>query len=131
MLSCKESDGTLYRTVTVTIKPTPTEIADAIWNLDSDEQVMLLGCLKRRFCDRGEGLMRVADVANTLARISDEKSVEVKAFVRCLADYILGYELGGRKMTEEALKNKCKERAKIFQQAMESCKSSNPMDCVV
>ena len=29
-------------------------------------------------------------------------------------------------MTEEELKNKCKERAKIFQQAMESCKSSNP-----
>ena len=33
-------------------------------------------------------------------------------------------------MTEEELKNKCKERAKIFQQAMESCKSSNPMDCI-
>lgn len=33
-------------------------------------------------------------------------------------------------MTKEDLKNKCKERAKIFQQAMESCKSSNPMDCI-
>lgn len=33
-------------------------------------------------------------------------------------------------MTEEKLKNKCKERAKIFQQAMESCKSSSPMDCI-
>ena len=33
-------------------------------------------------------------------------------------------------MTEEELKNKCKERAKIFQQAMESCKSSNPIDCI-
>ncbi len=33
-------------------------------------------------------------------------------------------------MTEEELKNKCKERAKIFQQAMESCKSSSPMDCI-
>lgn len=33
-------------------------------------------------------------------------------------------------MTEKELKNKCKERAKIFQQAMESCKSSSPMDCI-
>lgn len=33
-------------------------------------------------------------------------------------------------MTDEELKNKCTERAKIFQQAMESCHSSNPMDCI-
>lgn len=33
-------------------------------------------------------------------------------------------------MTEEELKNKCKERAKIFQQAMESCHSNNPIDCI-
>lgn len=28
------------------------------------------------------------------------------------------------------MKNKYTERAKIFQQAMESCKSSSPMDCI-
>ena len=33
-------------------------------------------------------------------------------------------------MTDEELKKKCTERARIFQQAMESCKSSNPMDCI-
>lgn len=33
-------------------------------------------------------------------------------------------------MTREELENKCKERAKIFQQAMESCKSSSPIDCI-
>ena len=33
-------------------------------------------------------------------------------------------------MTKEELKNKCTERAKIFQQAMKSCKSSSPMDCI-
>ena len=33
-------------------------------------------------------------------------------------------------MTKEELKNKCTERAKIFQQAMESCKSSSPIDCI-
>ena len=33
-------------------------------------------------------------------------------------------------MTKEELKNKCTERAKIFQQAMESCHSSSPMDCI-
>ena len=33
-------------------------------------------------------------------------------------------------MTDEELKNKCTERAKIFQQAMESCHSSSPMDCI-
>jgi len=33
-------------------------------------------------------------------------------------------------MTKEELKKKCKERAKIFQQAMESCHSSSPMDCI-
>ena len=33
-------------------------------------------------------------------------------------------------MTKKELKNKCTERAKIFQQAMESCKSSSPIDCI-
>ena len=33
-------------------------------------------------------------------------------------------------MNEEELKQKCKERAKIFQQAMESCHSSSPIDCI-
>jgi hypothetical protein len=33
-------------------------------------------------------------------------------------------------MTEEELKQKCKERAKIFQQAMESCHSSSLIDCI-
>jgi len=33
-------------------------------------------------------------------------------------------------MTDEEIKKKCKERAKIFQQAMESCHSSSPMDCI-
>lgn len=33
-------------------------------------------------------------------------------------------------MNKEKLKNKCTERAKIFQQAMESCKSSSPIDCI-
>ena len=33
-------------------------------------------------------------------------------------------------MTKEGLKQKCEERAKIFQQAMESCHSSSPIDCI-
>jgi len=33
-------------------------------------------------------------------------------------------------MTDKELKNKCTERAKIFQQAMESCHSSSPIDCI-
>ena len=33
-------------------------------------------------------------------------------------------------MTKEELKNKCKERTKIFQQAMECCHSSSPIDCI-
>ena len=33
-------------------------------------------------------------------------------------------------MSDEELKKKCTERAKIFQQAMESCKSSSPIDCI-
>lgn len=33
-------------------------------------------------------------------------------------------------MIKEELKRKCTERAKIFQQAMESCHSSSPMDCI-
>lgn len=33
-------------------------------------------------------------------------------------------------MDKDEMKNKYTERAKIFQQAMESCKSSSPMDCI-
>lgn len=90
MLCCNELEGTLQRTVLVTVRPTPTEIADAIWNLDSGEQIMLLGCLKRRFCDREEGLLQMASLANGLANKPTEKSDEVKDFVRCLVDYVFG-----------------------------------------
>ena len=89
MMCCKESNGTLQRTITVTIKPTPTEIADAILNLDTSEQIMLLGCLKRRFCNKYEGLLQMASVANGLNEVSTEKSDEAKSFVKYLADYIL------------------------------------------
>lgn len=33
-------------------------------------------------------------------------------------------------MSDEELKKKCTERAKIFQQAMESCHSTSPIDCI-
>ena len=33
-------------------------------------------------------------------------------------------------MTKDEMKNNCAERTRIFQQAMESCKSSNPIDCI-
>lgn len=33
-------------------------------------------------------------------------------------------------MTDEELKKKCTERAKIFQKAMVSCHSSSPIDCI-
>lgn len=92
MISAKESDGTLQRTVLVTIKPTPTEIADVIWNLTDSEQVVLLGCLKRRFCDNEIGLLQMASVSDELSKVPSGKSDEVKSFVRCLADYILGEE---------------------------------------
>lgn len=88
MMTCKESNGTLQRTVTVIIRPTPTEIADAIWNLDTSEQIMLLGCLKRRFCDKYEGLLQMASIANGLSEVSTEKYDEVKAFVTKLREYI-------------------------------------------
>jgi hypothetical protein len=92
MLECKESDGTLQRTVSVTIKPTPTETADAIWNMLDGEQVMLLCYLKRRFCNSTEGLMQMGAIANRLDKVSKEMADEAKAFVRCLADYVLGDE---------------------------------------
>lgn len=90
MLNCKESDGTLQRTVLVTIKPTPTEIADAIWDLNTNEQIMLLGCLKRRFCDSETVLSQLASIANELNTVPKEKSDDVKLFVSALADYVLG-----------------------------------------
>lgn len=102
MLTCKESDGTLQRTITMTIKPTATEVADAIWNLDSDEQIVLLGCLKRRVCNSEKGLIQLAFIANTLDTMSNERSDEVKDFVRLLADYVLG---------EQRLREKCSDCA--------------------
>ena len=89
MIVSKEADGTLQRTILVTIKPTPTEVADAIWNLNTDEQIVLLGCLKRRFCSNEKGKMQMASIANALSTVPNEKSDEIKSFVRDLADYIL------------------------------------------
>lgn len=89
MLSCNESGGFLQRTVLVTIKPTVTEVADAIWNMNDMEQITLLGCLQRRFYS-SEGLLQMAAVANELDKIPAEKAEEAKEFVRYLADYVLG-----------------------------------------
>ena len=90
MLDCKEPGGTIPRTVVVTIKPTVTEVADAIWYMNAAEQAMLLGCLKHRFCDREEGLAQMAALGKEL----DTEKSEAKTFVKCLADYVLG---GGSK----------------------------------
>lgn len=90
MLNCNEPGAMIQRNVLVTIKPTVTEIENAIWNLDTTEQVELLSILKRRFCNSGDGLMQMASVANELHKIPAEKADEVRDFVRCLADYVLG-----------------------------------------
>ena len=91
-MQSKEPDGTLQRTVILTIRPTPTEIADAIWNLTDKEQITLLGCLKRRFCDREGGPQQMISIANELDNMSGKKSDEAKLFVGCLAYYVLGRE---------------------------------------
>lgn len=104
MLQCKESGGNIQRNVLVTIKPTPTEIADAIWNMCSDEQVTLLCCLKRRFCRNFDGSMQLADISSTLSMSSKERSSDAKIFVKHLADFILsdddGWVQGGKHDTE-------------------------------
>jgi hypothetical protein len=92
MLSCTEPGGTIPRTVVVTIKPTVTEVADAIWHMNAAEQAMLLGCLKRRFCDKEEGLAQMAALGKELSNMPTEKSDEVKDFVRSLVDYVFSYE---------------------------------------
>lgn len=91
MLSCNEAGGAMQRTVLITIKPTVTEVADAIWNMDNMEQIVLLGCLRRRFCN-SEGLLQISQVVNELDKVPAEKSKEAKDFVRYLADYVLGEE---------------------------------------
>ena len=88
MLGCTEQGGTIPRTIVVTIKPTVTEVADAIWRMNAEEQVMLLGCLKRRFCDKEDGLLQMAALGKELSNMPTEKS-EAKTFVKCLADCVL------------------------------------------
>ena len=90
MLVCNERDATLQRTISVAIKPTPTEIADAIWNLNDAEHVVLLGRLKRRFCNSEEGALQMAAVSNRLDKMPVEKSTDAKEFVSRLADFVLG-----------------------------------------
>ena len=85
MLGCTEQGGTIPRTIVVTVKPTVTETADAVWHMNAGEQAMLLGCLKRRFCDREEGLLQMAALGKEL----DTEKSEAKTFIRCLAEYVL------------------------------------------
>lgn len=89
MLDCTEQGGTIPRTVVVTIKPTVTEVADAIWHMNASEQTMLLGCLKRRFCDKEEGLLQMVALGKELSNMPTEKFDEVKDFVRRLAEKVL------------------------------------------
>jgi len=111
MMCCGESTGSIQRTVSVTIKPTPTELAIAIWGLSTDEQVTLLRCLARKFCRDEPGALQLADVANTLDAAPVEKAEEARLFVRFLDEYLLGpigvqagYEKAKKEIEEELRK---------------------------
>lgn len=111
MLCCGESAGSIQRTIAVTVKPTPVELTNAIWEMSTDEQVTLLRCLKRRFCNEPAGAAQLADVANTLDVAPVEKAEEAKTFVRFLDEYLLGaagvqagYEKAKKEIEEELRK---------------------------
>ena len=110
MMCCNEPGGFLQRSVQVTLKPTVTEVADAIWNMDDMEQIMLLGCLKRRFCNN-EGLLQIANVVKGLDEVPAEKAEEAKLFVRHLADYVLGgdKENDAAKITDEVTEDESQD----------------------
>jgi acyl carrier protein len=61
-------------------------------------------------------------VAVVLSTFGIKVNIEKMKAVKTLSQFI--------DYLEEELKQKCKERAKIFQQAMESCHSSSPIDCI-
>lgn len=50
---------------------------------------MLLGCLKRRFCDKEMGLLQMVALGKELCNMPTEKSDEVKDFVRRLAEEVI------------------------------------------
>lgn len=111
MWCCGESGGSIQRTIAVTVKPTPVEVANAIWEMSTDEQITLLSCLKRRFCNEPVGAMQLADVANTLDATPVEKAEEARVFVRFLDEYLLGavgvqagYEKARKEIEEELQK---------------------------
>lgn len=111
MMGCGESGGSIQRTIAVTVRPTPVELARAIREMSSDEQISLLRCLKRRFCEEPVGAEQLADVANTLDAAPAEKAEEARAFVRFLDEYLLGasgvqagYEKAKKEIEEELLK---------------------------
>lgn len=80
----------IHRNVTVNIEPKVPEIADAIWEMDSTDQIILLAQLDMRFFQiPASGESQLASMLMSLLRKSPAMQERIKHIVKALHQYLV------------------------------------------
>lgn len=80
----------ITRHVKVDVTPTVTEVADAVWDMSSQDQLTFLSCLDTRFFQIPfDGNNQLAFMFYDLQKLSPEKKERVKHMVKALYQYLV------------------------------------------
>ena len=83
--------ATIRKTVEVEIEPSPCDLAQAIWEMDAEEQLDFLYALAE-VAPLSKMLAQMQAIRDEMKASGLDSDIEIKAFVRDLYDYICGEE---------------------------------------
>ena len=81
----------IRQTVEVEIEPTPCDLAQAIWEMDAEEQLDFLYALAE-VAPLNKILAQMQAIRDDMKASGLDSDMKIKAFVRDLYDYICGEE---------------------------------------
>lgn len=78
----------MKRSISVEINPTPSELEEALWNMDSEEQIRFLRCIVDRYkSNRYRVLMQMQAIQDDLDSLIDK--TERKEIIGVLEQFLL------------------------------------------
>lgn len=82
----------MKRSISVEINPTPRELEEALWNMDSAEQIWFLRCIADRYkSNRYRVLMQMQAIEDDLDSLTEERidKNERKEIIEVLEQFLL------------------------------------------
>lgn len=84
----------MKRSISVEINPTPSELEEALWNMDSEEQIQFLKCLVDRYkSNHYRVLMQMQAIENDLDSIDKTERKEIIGVLEQFLLYAKGDEI--------------------------------------